>query len=297
MPDLPAVSVCIPASPDADGLLEDLELALDSLVVQRFLDYEVVVTDDSRDDAVEALIRTYDFGGRMRYFRNPQPLQVPLNWDEAARLSRAPLIKMLLPQDRFAHADALGRFVQLMADTPDALLGVAGATHEETGEALVPTPETVAALRRQPERLLRENPLGPPSTTIHRRTPPLDYDLRLRLKADVDFYMRALRLNPRLAALEEPLVLLGPPAAPQETAGEVREAVLMLEKALGQVRDDRDTAKFLWGLMKTHKVRNARQLARMADPPPSVLAYVQHLFAHPPREPRRGLFAFLGRRT
>ncbi|MBA4789678.1 MAG: glycosyltransferase [Pseudomonadota bacterium] len=294
MPDLPAVSVCIPASPDAEGLLEDMELALDSVVVQRFLDYEVVITDDSRDDSLEALVRTYDFGGRMRYFRNPQPLQVPQNWDEASRLSRAPLIKMLLPQDRFANADALGQFVRLMADTPDAILGVAGAIREEDAEPLVPTADKVGPLRRQPERLLRENPIGPPSTTIHRRTPPLDYDPRLRRRADVDFYMRALRLNPRLAVLEEPLVVLGPPVPlARDATGEVREAVLMLEKALDQVRDDRDTAKMLWALMKEHKVRNVRQLARLAEPPPSVLAYFQHLFAHPPREGRRGLFAFL----
>lgn len=285
-----------------DGLAEDLELALDSLVVQRFLDYEVVITDDSRSDAVEALVRTYDFGGRMRYFRNPQGLGIPLNWDEAVRVSRAPLVKMLLPQDRFAHADALGRFAGMMAEAPDALLGIAGARREDESdgphESLVPDAEKVTALRRQPERLLRENPIGPVSTTIHRRMPPLEFDPRLHMRADVDFYMRALRLNPRLAAVEEALVVLGPAPAPAAAAGgEVREAVLMLEKALGQVRDDPDTARYLWRLMKTHKVRNVRQLARLAEPPPSVLAYFEALFAHPPREGRRGLLDILtGRR-
>lgn len=298
MPQLPAVSVCIPASPDLEGLAEDLEFALDSLVVQRFLDYEVVITDDSRTGEVEALVRTYDFGGRMRYFRNPQPLDVPLNWDEAVRLSRAPLVKMLLPQDRFAHPDALGRFVRMMEEMPEAVMGIAGTTHEDGTKGPAPDAELVAALRRRPERLLRENPIGPLSTTIHRRVPPLDYDPRLNLRADVDFYMRALRLNPRLAWVEEPLIVLGPPIQRRTDAGrDVRETVLMLEKTLMQVRDDEDTARYLWRLMRDHKVRNARQLARLGDPAPSVLAYFEHLFSHPPRGERRGILALLtGRR-
>jgi glycosyltransferase involved in cell wall biosynthesis len=63
----PKVSICIPAYKQTGPLQKTLE----SVQMQGFLDYEIVLTDDSPDDAVEKLARSFSFGNKLRYFRNP----------------------------------------------------------------------------------------------------------------------------------------------------------------------------------------------------------------------------------
>ncbi|MEP9376345.1 glycosyltransferase family 2 protein [Aquabacter sp. CN5-332] len=288
---MPAVSVCIPAYRQVAAL----EQALDSLVVQRFTNYDVVITDDSPDSEVEALIRTYDFGGRLRYFRNPHPLGAPRNWDEAIRLSHAPLIKMLHPHDRFAHPDALGRFVALMDENPDCLLGFAASrVEDEAGQTSLNAadPAQLADLKRRPERLLLGDVIGSASAAIRRRAPPLEYDPRLTRLVDVDLHLRALRLNPRLAYLEEPLTLIStepPPSTPEDRTLEVREALVIFQKVFDQLHDDPDAALYWWRMLKRHKVRSFKQLVRLGEPPPALAAYFRRLYACPPRDGERSL--------
>ena len=295
-----AVSICIPTYRQVDFLQQ----ALDSLVIQRFTDYEVVVTDDSPDGDVEELIRSYDFGGRLRYFRNFRPLGSPRNWDEAVRLSSAPLIKILHHDDQFAHADALGRFVALMEQNPDCAFGFSATQVEDvmTGASWVHSADAaqIADMKRRPERLLLGNVIGAPSATIYRRSLGLDFDPRMRWLVDVDFYMRALRLNPRVAVTEEPLIITPTGARHQVTeavrddgALQVREALLMFEKAFDQLSGDPDVALFWWRTLKRYRVRNVKQLARYGEIQPALNAYFRSLFAHPPRDGRRRLADFV----
>ncbi|TCT03965.1 glycosyltransferase family 2 protein [Aquabacter spiritensis] len=294
-----AVSICIPAYRE----IALLEKALDSVVMQRFTDYEVIVADDTPDAAVEDLIRSYDFGGRMHYFRNPHALGAPRNWNEAVASARAPLVKLLHQDDRFAHADALGRFVALMQAHPDCAFGFCASRVEDLpgGREWVHAADAaqLADLKRRPERLLLGNVVGGPSATIYRRALALDYDPRLRWLVDVDFYMRALRQNPRVAFAAEPLVVTsnGPhqisATLRHDTALQAREALLMFEKALDQLADDPDVAVFWWRTLRANRIRSARQIGRLGAPSPAVAAYFKTLFAHPPRSERRRLADFV----
>lgn len=285
-----AVSICIPAYRQ----VEFLELALDSVVEQRFTDYEVVITDDSPDGEVEDLVRTYDFGGRLRYFRNSHPLGSPMNWDEAIRQSRAPLIKILHHDDRFAHPDALGRFVALMDANPDCLLGFSASQVEDVVNDRTWIHRADATqlddLRRRPERLLLGNVIGAPSATIHRRALSLEFDPRMKWYVDVDFYMRALRQRPRIAFTEEPLIITPTGVAHQVTEQfrdnallRMREGLLMFEKAFDQLHDDPDVAVFWWRTLRGLRMRALKHLERQAEVPSPLKPYFRHLFAHPPR--------------
>ncbi|OYX89313.1 MAG: hypothetical protein B7Y84_05665 [Azorhizobium sp. 32-67-21] len=276
-PAVPAVSICIPVA----SQLEGLERTLDSLVEQRFLDYEVVIADDSPDGSSESLIASYDFGGRLRHFANLRPLGTPMNWDEAIRQSQSPLIKMLLPGDRFAGRDALGRFVALLEGAPDAIIGCASLRVEDAAVRPAPPPEMQQAIRRTPDRLLRGNVIGPIGGTIHRRSAILDFDPRLRHMADVDFYIRALRSAPRLAVEEDILVIQPAEHVSQAPLGEI---LIIFEKAVDLLQHDPEVAAFLWRILRQKSIRNERQLARQFQLSPVLSGYFRHLFAHPPRE-------------
>ena len=274
---MPAVSICIPVA----AQLERLEHTLDSLVEQRFLDYEVVIADDAPDGSSENLIASYDFGGRLRHFGNLRPLGTPMNWDEAIRQSQSPLIKMMLPGDRFAARDSLGRFVALLEDAPDAILGCAGVRVDDAVARPPPAPEMQHIIRRAPDRLLLENMIGPIGCTIHRRSAILDFDPRLRHMAEVDFYIRALRSAPRLAVDDGTLILQQVEPEPHAPLGEI---LIIFEKAVDLLQNDTEMAAFLWTAIRRHKIRNVRHLARQYPLSPVLSGYFRHLFSHPPRE-------------
>jgi len=206
----PRLSVCIPAYRQT----RYLRRALDSLREQTFTDFEIVLTDDSPDDAVEVFVKNYEFGSRMRYFRNARSLGTPENWNEAVRQSRGELIKILHHDDWLAHPDSLGKLVAALDAQPEADLAFCAsvATFADTGvvrDVNRPTPAQVARLRSHPEELFAANHIGAPSATLYRRRAGLTYDAGLTYTVDTDFYIRLLRQNPALVYVDEPLVSIG----------------------------------------------------------------------------------------
>lgn len=207
---MPRVSVCIPAYRQT----RYLRRALDSLREQTFQDFEIVLTDDSPDDEVEVFLKTYAFGPRLRYFRNPTPLGTPQNWNEAVRRSTGELVKILHHDDWLTEPESLAKLVAALDAQPDADLAFCAsvATCADTGavrDTNQPTAARVARLQRLPDELFAGNRIGAPSATLYRRRVGLEYDPAVRYTVDTDFYIRLLRKNPRLAYVPEPLVGIG----------------------------------------------------------------------------------------
>ena len=122
--------------------------------------------------------------------------------------------------------------------------------------------------------------------------------------ADVDFYLRALRQNPRIAFTEEPLVVTvaGSPHQVSEQLRDngvvrMREALLLFEKAFAQLQADPEMAVFWWRILHDLRIRNLKamdkHLDRYTQVPPALRAYFRHLFAHPPRSEVEGLARFV----
>ena len=72
------VSICVPAYKNPVGV----ERLLESIKVQSFTDYEVVVTDDSPDGSVEEVVRRAEVP-EMVYVRNAVRKGATGNWNEA----------------------------------------------------------------------------------------------------------------------------------------------------------------------------------------------------------------------
>jgi glycosyltransferase involved in cell wall biosynthesis len=57
------VSICIPAYNQTEYLRKNL----DSILMQSFVDYEVILTDDSTTNEVRDLVEVYDFKCKKKY--------------------------------------------------------------------------------------------------------------------------------------------------------------------------------------------------------------------------------------
>jgi glycosyltransferase involved in cell wall biosynthesis len=112
MPDKALISICIPAFKRTDFL----QRLLDSIAMQTFRDFEVIVTDDSPDLAVKTLCEQYKERLPLSYFRNERPLGTPENWNEAVRRANGEWIKIMHDDDWLAGKDSLACFAEAIGN-------------------------------------------------------------------------------------------------------------------------------------------------------------------------------------
>jgi glycosyltransferase involved in cell wall biosynthesis len=200
------VSICIPTYRQ----VEFLQQTLRSILTQDYADYEVVVTDDSPDDCVETLVRSMDFGARMRFFRNPTRLGAPENWNEAVRRANGDYIKIMHHDDYFVSSGSLGAFVRLLDEQPAADFGFSATRVENVSTGRTRKhciqEDQLKRIIELPDLLFTGNFIGAPSATIYRRSVALEYDRAMQWLVDVDFYVRVLRQNPTIAFSPEMLI-------------------------------------------------------------------------------------------
>jgi len=274
----PKVSICIPAFEQPEGLRR----LLTSVSEQSFRDFEVVVTDDSGDSRVEAVVREFA-ALPLRYQRNKRPLGSPANWNECVGLSVGEYVKIMHHDDWFAASDSLARFVAMLDECPGADLAFSGckAVGPDGSVEWRVSPAQISALRRSPEALFPVNFLGGPSSTIYRRRVVRTFDERLKWVVDIDFYMAVLRACRQFACTDASLVCVTVGSDWQVTAAcrdnrevEVFEWVTLTQKLCPSTLWRRASIAFLWWLFLRHGIRSVRQVLAVGVRPPLPLAVV-----------------------
>lgn len=209
------VSICIPAYKNPVGVCRLLE----SVRIQDYRDFEVIVTDDSPDDSVEMAVRAAMDAGvfDISYFRNEERKGATGNWNEAVRHAKGEYIKIMHHDDWFTDETCLGRFVSMLDKHPEADLAFCGTRQvtltkdgRKTGEQFdrTITPEHMKMIADDWRNLYIGDYIGAPSATIYRNTAP-EYEEKLTWIVDVEFYMHLLSQNPNLVRTDDPLISIG----------------------------------------------------------------------------------------
>ena len=218
MQHAPAVSICIPAYENAEGV----QRLLLSIVRQTMTDYEVILSDDSASDAVktaaEETMREAGQLEKLRYFRNSSPSGAAANWNRAAELSRAPYVKIMHHDDWFAEDSALEEMVRELDLHPEADLYFCGTVQTQLQNANLAFSRSITEkqekmLSEDIRSLYLENGIGAPSATLVRRDALLRYgiryDERLSWLVDTDYYLQILEKNPHYVCSHRPLIAIG----------------------------------------------------------------------------------------
>jgi len=209
MTDTVAISICIPAYKNTTFLRR----LLDSIAIQQFRNFEVVVTDDSPDDSISDFLHQYPADFPIRYVKNPKALGTPGNWNEGLRQARGTWVKLMHDDDWFADPDALGAFHRATLEHPQTPFHFAAFTnvHEDTGrlEPVTCSPLDLALLRLSPLVLFRRVYVGNPSCTLVRRDTALFYDEEYKWAVDFEYYIRLLRRSPRFHYIDRRLLNIG----------------------------------------------------------------------------------------
>lgn len=167
---IPSVSVCIPVYQGADHVGR----AVQSAIGQTFGDIEIVVRDNGSTDGTSDVVRSFD-DPRVRLVRSETTVPLPENWNEAVRLCRAPLVKVVCADDVLVP-DCLERQMPALAD-PEIVLSVGRIDMiDEDGDVIVGNcgvrglvgPHDAQEAARKIV-LHGGNPIGPPISGLFRR--------------------------------------------------------------------------------------------------------------------------------
>ena len=98
------VSICIPSYKCANLLKK----CLDSISIQTFTDYEIVISDDTSDDEIRELVYSYS-NLPILYTKNIKPLGSPKNWNKAIKSATGEYIKIMHRDDWFTCSQSLAK--------------------------------------------------------------------------------------------------------------------------------------------------------------------------------------------
>jgi glycosyltransferase involved in cell wall biosynthesis len=201
------ISICIPAY----RRIESLRRLIDSIEMQTFRSFEVVITDDSPDGEVRELVEHHPLNGKIRYFKNPKTLGSPENWNEGIRRANGDWIKIMHDDDWFSGPGSLRQFAEFAENQAGEFFFSGYKNVYPDGHSKTIRLHTfwLKRLKRLPEILLAENRIGPPSVVIFKKDPDILFDNRMQWLVDMDFYIRYLKKHSDPVYIPHTLVQIG----------------------------------------------------------------------------------------
>ena len=203
------ISICIPAYKH----VEYLKNLFDSIVIQTFKDFEVIITDDSPGDEIERLCLQYKSVLTIQYFRNENPLGSPENWNAAIKNANGQWIKMMHDDDWFVDEESLQHFANAAYENKNGDFIFSGFIEIDQEKNLrkefVINNLYLKLLRKSPLTLFKKNFIGHPSTTLVKNNSRYYYDKSFKWVVDIEFYIRYLDQHRNFVAIRKPLINIG----------------------------------------------------------------------------------------
>ena len=273
------VSVVIPSYNN----YESFERTINSVLIQDYDDYEVVVTDDSSNDEIQNLINSLN-NPKISYFKNPDRLGVPENWNLGLSKANGEYIKILHHDDWFMDEYSLGKFVKLLDENSDCDFGYSKSVDVDTVSGKIKKRKAekyVNKLKKECFELFLNNRIGAPSVTIFRNKKHIFFDQNLTWVVDIDFYLQWLNITQNIAFACEDLINIG--ISPSQVTNaclnhkevEIYEQFYLYDKYKEFLKD----SKYLNSLKKMLKRFDVKDLDSLKAIVPSNIEIPEEMFS------------------
>lgn len=203
------LQVCIPSFEYPIGV----ERALQSLTIQTFRDFSVMVSDDSVSNAVRDVVAGFKHRLPLTYVRNAPPRGVPGNWDAWVGTGDCEYVQVLHHDDWFCEPASLAKLVEALDNAPEAAFAFCNSVDSRAdgspGKISRPSQGWEKRLAAMGNRVfMLGNFVGAPSAVVFRRQTQARFDSRLKWVVDMDFYAQMLAAGGKVVHVDEPLIAI-----------------------------------------------------------------------------------------
>lgn len=199
------VSICIPTYEQP----KNLQKCLESIKIQNYKNFEVIITDDSKSNSLELIAENFQQFFDIKYIKNMETKGSPENWNESLKYATGDYIKILHHDDRFKNETSLEKFVALIEENENINVVFCSSYHIDSNGNYISShilnPEKLALIEDDPKKLFLGNIIGAPSVVMYKSSITETFDKRLKWLVDLDFYIRVLEEN-RFAYTSEELI-------------------------------------------------------------------------------------------
>ncbi len=270
--DKPGVSICIPAYNQP----ESVKRALESIVKQKYKNFEVIITDDSENDLVKRVVNNYSKIINIRYYKNKEKKGTPENWNEAIRYSNGEYIKMLHHDDWFPNENCLQKYIKMLDDNAGVNFAFSGSYNYDSNGKM----KYIHKMKpKQQKKLLKDktilffgNFIGAPSATIFKKNTEIYFDNNLKWLVDIDFYITILNNNKMYGFTYEPLIAISinsPNQVTSECLGnrdiEIFEYLYLYNKYKNPKKINFKRYKYIWNLFERYGVYNIYEIREILN--------------------------------
>lgn len=261
------ISICIPAYQKP----EQLKRLLESISIQTYKNYEVIISDDSKTDDVKNISALFSSRLPIRYFKNNPPSGMGKNWNNSMIHSRGEWIKIMHDDDWFANENSLQLFAETAASSNKTFIFSAATIVSTPGNTTRPqrlkNPDS-SMLHKDLLSLLYFNTIGHPSVTMYRKDDAVLFDEQFRWVIDIDFYIRYLQqTGTGFFYLDQPLVNITnddnqvSSSAYKNPVVEIPEYLQLLSKFENKLHLHNEFAFYcVWELIRKFKIAEAAEL-------------------------------------
>ena len=261
----PFISICIPTYKNVDYL----QRLLQSVIIQTFKNYEIVITDNSPDNSVEQLVKGLDNQLSIRYYKNDPTTNMGENFNKVLQKATGEWIKIMHDDDWFALSTALQKFADSAINTSKKFIfsacnNIYSPSGKEVNELLTTTKKEI--LEENPINLIYSNVIGHPSTVMHKKDDSVLYDPQFSWVSDVDFYIRYLTMHPGFEYIPDMLINIG---IDENQASnkyyknpkvEIPEYFTLLSKYPVKITDNKYVFHAFWLLVRKFKMKNIEEI-------------------------------------
>jgi glycosyltransferase involved in cell wall biosynthesis len=262
------ISICIPAYNSG----EKLNRLLDSIRIQTFKDYEIVISDDSNNNAVEDAINSRYSDLKIRYFHNEKALGTPANWNNAVEKSEGQWIKLMHHDDWFNFENSLQLFVDAIGVDKNAKLIFSSYSNLNLDNGnkydVIANKFDIVLLKKNYLNLFK-NFIGNPSCTmVHSSLKPYQYDVRIKWFIDFDFYLWFFQKDKNFTYIQKPLITFAihkeqvTAAVQNNPAVEIPESFLLYEKYSINILKNIFAYDFFWRMYRNLGLKNIEELEK-----------------------------------
>lgn len=181
------ISIVIPVYEMKGSGTKYLKELLETIFLQNYNNYEIVISDDSKDDVIFQYIKSFhsDKLKIIKYCKNPNIAGISSNLNNAIKHAGGQIIKVMFQDDLFSSNNALLELNRAYCTSPNQVWAIEHSfilSCDTRKDSLMP--------KFNPYMLLGINTFSSPSTLSFRKSSLCKFNESLFMLMDVEIYVR-----------------------------------------------------------------------------------------------------------